>query len=216
MTFRDRWRRIRLYLKSWAYFRTSLTNPIAALRLPWTSSQRFLMKSGAEFSVRGDCWYVLPNFIRLSEIGAHPSVIGKEKCVRLGNATLYSPLETTSEGAYFREIYVDDVYRIRDSDLTGKVVVDIGAYIGDSAIAFALRGAEVYALEPSRTLFHYLEKILSQTSLLVESIHFQLASRISQKALKYLSMVANATVWSLWKESLSHWINYLPISSISR
>lgn len=46
---------------------------------------------------------------------------------------------------FCREIFEEDVYRIRNSDLTGKVVVDIGAYIGDSAAAFALRGAEVYA-----------------------------------------------------------------------
>jgi FkbM family methyltransferase len=45
-----------------------------------------------------------------------------------------------------------------DTDVNGKVVVDVGAYVGDSAIYFALRGArKVIAIEPH--LIAYTEMI---------------------------------------------------------
>lgn len=157
MKIRDRWRRLRLYYKSWPYFRKMLLQPTKALVLPWSSHGRFKTITGIEFSVPGAYWYVLPNFLRLAAIGAEPSIINGRKRIRVAGITLDSPLEVKEEGTFCREIFVDDVYRIRDSDMSGRIVVDIGAYIGDSALAFALKGAEVYALEPSRTLFGYLE-----------------------------------------------------------
>lgn len=157
MNLRDKWRRLRLYYKSWPYFAEMLASPAKALVLPWTSGGKFKTKNGTEFSIPGHCWYVLPNFLRLVAIGAEPSIVDGVKRIKLAGIVLDSPLETRVEGTFCREIFIEDVYRIRDSDLTGKVVVDIGAYIGDSAVAFALRGAEVYALEPSRNLFSYLQ-----------------------------------------------------------
>jgi FkbM family methyltransferase len=157
MKIRDQWRRLRLYYKSWPYFKEMLVDPVRALLLPWTTGRRFKTRNGIEFNVPGDCWYVLPNFLRLAAIGAQPSIIDGAKRIKVAGITLDSPLDTREEGTFCREIFMEDVYRIRDSDLTGKVVVDIGAYIGDSATAFALKGAEVYALEPSRKLFGFLQ-----------------------------------------------------------
>jgi FkbM family methyltransferase len=46
-----------------------------------------------------------------------------------------------------REQFVKEIYKWLD--VKGKIVVDIGAYIGDSAIYFAINGAKhVYAFEP--------------------------------------------------------------------
>lgn len=46
-----------------------------------------------------------------------------------------------------------------DAFLQGDVVIDCGAYVGDTAIWAHLWGAKsVYAFEPSPTLFHYLQK----------------------------------------------------------
>jgi len=45
-----------------------------------------------------------------------------------------------------REVFLDRAYYL--PDLEGKVVVDVGAGIGDSSIYFAQSGAEVYAFEP--------------------------------------------------------------------
>lgn len=44
------------------------------------------------------------------------------------------------------EIFLDKCYE--QHDLKGKVVIDVGAGIGDSSIYFASLGAEVYAFEP--------------------------------------------------------------------
>ena len=42
-------------------------------------------------------------------------------------------------------------------DYRGRVVVDVGAYVGDSSIYFALRGAKkVYAIEPDRDAYSEL------------------------------------------------------------
>jgi len=49
--------------------------------------------------------------------------------------------------ASFSEIFIDEVYSF--ADVGGKIVVDIGANIGDTAIYFALNGAKhIYAFEP--------------------------------------------------------------------
>lgn len=157
MNIRTKWRRLRLYYKSWPFFKEMLENPKKALLLPWISGSRFRVKNGIEFYVLGDCWYVLPNFLRLAAIRAEPAIVNGVKRIKISGITLDSPLDTRDEGSFCREIFAEDVYRILDSDLTGKVVVDIGAYIGDSAVAFALQGAIVYALEPSRRFFGFLK-----------------------------------------------------------
>lgn len=157
MNTRDKWRRLRLYYKSWPLFKAMLPNPVKALYLPWIAGASFQTRNGIEFTIPGCCWYVLPNFLRLAAIGAKPSIVDGVKRIELSGIILDSPLETRDEGMFCREIFVEDVYRILNSDLTGKIVVDIGAYIGDSAAAFALRGAEVYALEPSRKIFNFLQ-----------------------------------------------------------
>ncbi|MCF8199348.1 MAG: FkbM family methyltransferase [Sulfuritalea sp.] len=157
MNIRSKWRRLRLYYKSWPYFKKMLVHPVKALLLPWTSSGNFKTINGIEFSVPGDCWYVLPNFLRLAAIGADPSIADGVKRIKISGITLDSPLDSREEGSFCREIFAEDVYRIRDSNLTGKIVVDIGAYIGDSAAAFALKGAEVFALEPSSRFFGFLK-----------------------------------------------------------
>lgn len=173
MKLRDRWRRVRLYYRSWTLFSEKLANPYKALALPFLSfpflnKLTFVAKNSQgfqkRFSVPGNCWYVLPNFLRLIDIGAEPSIVGDppRKRVLLGNLVLNSPLETKEEGTFYREIFIDDVYRIRDSNLSGKVVVDIGGYIGDSALAFASKGAYVHVLEPSSYFFTFLQKNISE------------------------------------------------------
>lgn len=165
MKLRDRWRRIRIYYKSWPFFKKMLANPLQALALPLVGGARFKTTNGIVFDLPGSCWYVLPNFLRLAAIGAQPAVVDGMKRVKVAGAVLESPLETKEEGTFYREIFVEDVYRIRDLDLTGKVVVDIGGYIGDSATAFALKGAEVYALEPSSKLFAFLKRNIANNGM---------------------------------------------------
>lgn len=47
----------------------------------------------------------------------------------------------------FPEVFIEEVYG--SADVRGKIVVDIGANIGDTAVYFALKGAKhIYAFEP--------------------------------------------------------------------
>lgn len=47
-----------------------------------------------------------------------------------------------------RETWVENVYQLGDGDLTGGIVVDIGANIGAVSVYAASRGAHVIAVEP--------------------------------------------------------------------
>lgn len=50
---------------------------------------------------------------------------------------------------------VEDPWRTKHQNLEGKIVVDIGAFIGDSSIAYALAGARVHAFEAIPIFAHY-------------------------------------------------------------
>jgi len=43
-------------------------------------------------------------------------------------------------------------------NIKGKIVLDIGAYIGDTAVFFGKKGASVYAYEPSKELYEIAKK----------------------------------------------------------
>ena len=94
-------------------------------------------------------WPLLPTACRLDGIGADFEFLEDAKCVHVDGLTLYSPLWSRDEASYYKEVLLDDAYGVKQRDLTGMVVVDVGAYVGDSAIAFARRGATVHAFEPS-------------------------------------------------------------------
>ena len=52
-----------------------------------------------------------------------------------------------------KEIFVDEIYNFLN--VKDKIVVDIGAFIGDTAIYFLIKGANmVISLEPDLNLFH--------------------------------------------------------------
>ena len=56
-------------------------------------------------------------------------------------------------GASISEIFVRGIHEHYSQDLKGKIVVDIGASVGDTPLYFASKGAKVYAIE--MTDFHY-------------------------------------------------------------
>ncbi|MDE2088519.1 MAG: FkbM family methyltransferase [Gammaproteobacteria bacterium] len=158
MGLRGRIRKLRLYYQSFKLFREVLRNPARTLFLPIVGHGEFVSKNGVRFRVPKGCWFLLPNFCRLASMEAVPKVENGRKKVTLRNLTFYSPLEAKNEGIFYREVFIDDVYGIREKDLSGKTVVDVGAYVGDSAIAFAERGATVYAFEPSAAVCSFLEE----------------------------------------------------------
>jgi len=148
-TLRDRIRAWRMYFKSYPLMRATLSDSERALVLPFAERVDFHARAtGAALGVPGACWSMLPTVCRLVQIGALPSWEDDMLKVRFGNIVLYAPGLDKSIGWTLREILVDDAYGLRGMDLKGRTVLDVGAYIGDSTIAFAARGAFVHAFEP--------------------------------------------------------------------
>lgn len=99
---------------------------------------------------------MLPTASRLVMFGAHPIWDNGRLHIRYDGIQLVSPPLGKMIGNSLREIFVEDVYRLGARDLTGKIVLDVGAYIGDSSVAFACRGAMVHAFEPFPEFRSYL------------------------------------------------------------
>ncbi|MEM0272351.1 MAG: FkbM family methyltransferase [Thermoprotei archaeon] len=84
-------------------------------------------------------WYEIP----LYHLGLRRNLVVKMKN---GLKFLYIP------GAFNLEQFVEQPYRMLD--VSGKIVVDVGAFNGDSSICFSRRGAKwVYAFEPYPRLY---------------------------------------------------------------
>jgi Methyltransferase FkbM domain len=172
MRLRDEIRRIRLYYKSLPLIFSTLELPIQALVLPFTrSSARFRSKSGVELDVPPWAWHQLPNLCRLAQIGARCGFEGGCKRIELDGYTFFSPLEAKVEGDFLREIFREDVYRMKSRVLRGKVAVDVGAFFGDSSIPMAKMGATVYAFEPSVTRGELLRRNLAANNV-GDLVHF--------------------------------------------
>jgi FkbM family methyltransferase len=79
------------------------------------------------------------------------------------------------------EIFEEGIYETLD--VKGKIVVDVGAYIGDSAIYFALKGAKmVFAIEPHPDAFaEILDNIkLNNLEHIIVKLNLGIASRRSK------------------------------------
>lgn len=171
MSLEDRIRRLRLYYKSLPLIFSALHAPVLALVLPFVSIKaRFRSKTGLDVVVPPGAWHQLPNLCRLAKIGASCR-IGRNKRIKLDGYTFFSPRESKVEGDFLREILREDVYRLKDRALEGKVAVDIGAYFGDSAIPMAKKGATVYAFEPSGKAGELMRRNLAANGVR-DAVHF--------------------------------------------
>lgn len=168
MTLRERIRRLRLYYRSGPLFRERMADPEVARWLPWLPARRqtdIAFVSGKRFRMNASDWPLLPSACRLERIGAQFEFLPDEKRIRIDGLTIHSPRWARDEASYFKEVFLDDVYGIRTRDLKGKTVVDVGAYVGDTALAFARRGASVHAVEPSGTFCRFIRKNLKANGL---------------------------------------------------
>src|SRR5262249_38284056 len=68
----------------------------------------------------------------------------------------YAPPLDKSIGQTLKEIFIDDVYGLGARSLAGETALDVGAFIGDSAVALASRGAFVHAFEPVPMIREFL------------------------------------------------------------
>ena len=172
MRSRDDIRRIRLYYKSLPLIFSALELPLRALVLPFMQvTSRFRSKSGVDLDVPPWAWHQLPNLCRLAQIGARCRFEADCKRIELDGYTFFSPLEAKVEGVFLREIFREDVYRMQDRALRGKVAVDVGAFFGDSSIPMAKKGATVYAFEPSVMAGELLRRNLAANGV-GDAVHF--------------------------------------------
>jgi FkbM family methyltransferase len=166
MTLRHRIRAARVYLKSYAMFRAGFLDPAKALALPFAERMTFHSRTGgAPLEVPGEYWTMLPTVCRLLDQGAAPSWVDGDLQVRFRGFIFHAPPLDKSIGWTLKENFIDDVYGLGDADLSGKTVLDIGAFIGDSTIALASRGAFVHAFEPVPLIRAYLEKNIAANGL---------------------------------------------------
>ena len=173
MTLRERIRKLRLFYKSSPLFRARLASPYSGWWLPFVRAGRTVeirFRSGRTFRMASDHWPLLPSACRLESIGATFEFLPTEKRIVLDRLTFHAPLWTRNESAYLQEVLLDDVYRVKGRDLRGKVVVDVGAYIGDTALAFARQGATVHAVEPSQAFCGFLRRNLAENGLAVDVV----------------------------------------------
>ena len=172
VSLRDRLRRIRLYYKSLPLFFGTLKLSLAVLVLPFVGTRvRFHSKTGLALDVPFGAWDQLPNMCRLAQIGARCHIEADSKRIELDGYTFFSPLEAKVEGDFLREIFRDDVYRMKGRSLAGKVAVDLGAFFGDSSIPMAKMGATVYAFEPSVSRCELLRRNLAANGV-GDAVHF--------------------------------------------
>lgn len=165
---RDKVRQLRLYYKSMPLFRKHLCAPGLAWflpLLPGNAEVTVSMTTGESFCMKASVWPLLPSACRLAAIGAKFEFLEDAKRVVVDGLTLYSPLWSREEASYYREVLLDDAYGLKERDLTGKVVVDVGAYVGDSCLAFARQGALVHAFEPSVAYCNFLRRNLAANAL---------------------------------------------------
>jgi FkbM family methyltransferase len=172
MRLRDSIRRLRLYYKSLPLIFRALELPLQALALPFMNAKaRFRSNTGLALEVPPWAWHQLPNMCRLAQIGARCSFEADCKRIELDGYTFFSPLEVRVEGIFLREIFREDVYRMKGRSLARKVVVDIGAFFGDSSIPLAKMGATVYAFEPSIAAGELLRRNLAVNGV-GDAVHF--------------------------------------------
>lgn len=70
----------------------------------------------------------------------------------------------------FAETFIFDIH-FQGFDLRGSTVVDVGAHVGDTALYYAEKGAEVFAFEPDPDNFARLERNLALNPELAKRIH---------------------------------------------
>ena len=150
------------YFSSIEEINNSLHGRLKLLIFPFLGKGDFNTSSGKEIQVPRKYWYTLPTIAKIVSYGA---------CPRWGNDILYikynkitlatSPLDKSSTVS-IKEMFIGDEYKLDEINVKGKSILDIGANIGDSSLAFALASAKVvHAFEPLPMLQKFIKKNIS-------------------------------------------------------
>jgi FkbM family methyltransferase len=165
MSLRQRYRTLRLYYKSSDLFSRALRDWPKAVWFPFFGCGTFRPRNGERtLTVPRRYWFMLPTACRLISFGAWPEWRDGQMQVTLGRFR-FAAAATEKSVYILKEIFVDDVYRLEGTDLSGQTVLDVGANIGDSSVAFAARGARVHAFEPLLMLQPYLRENIALNGL---------------------------------------------------
>lgn len=88
-------------------------------------------------------WSSLATAARLVLMDAYPKWDDETLTIEWNGFTFAQP----AAERWIPQIMLEDPWRTKQQNLKDKIVVDIGAFIGDSSIAYALGGARVHAFE---------------------------------------------------------------------
>ena len=129
---------------------------------------------GDRLTVSPGDWRCLPSIARLKQrCGIRVEERGRDVRVTFPGGVVF---QLTRLGIFWQlgtinEVWDWDEYRLDGLDLSGQVVVDVGGYIGDSALRFASLGAEVHVFEPLRPSREALERNLALSGAAGKRVH---------------------------------------------
>lgn len=96
--------------------------------------------------------------------------INKKKIVETSNGIKFY-LDSIHPGNTIVETFVNQIHLIKSLDrMENKIVLDVGAECGDTALFYASRGAKVYAFEPIKNNFNAMLRNLKLNPSLAERI----------------------------------------------
>lgn len=154
MSLRILARRFRFYYKpnSRELYRQAFQNHKQARWFPFFGDRTFIPRNGMpSIHVPGNRWSSLATAARLVLMGAYPKWDDETLTIEWNGLTFTQP----AAERWTPQIMLEDPWRTKQQNLKGKIVVDIGAFIGDSSIAYATGGATVHAFEAVPIFAHY-------------------------------------------------------------
>lgn len=115
------------------------------------SGVRINFRDGDYITVSAFDWRAIPSVARLkAKCAIRVSEEAEKIHVVFPSGVVF---ELVRQGIFWQlgslnEVFDWDDYKLSGRDLTNKVVVDVGGFIGDSALNYAMRGAVVHVFEP--------------------------------------------------------------------
>jgi len=156
----------RLYYRSMRLIYQAFESPHRAWWFPFFGRGEFRPRGGGRpVVIPSRYWMMLPTASRLVMIDAPPEWRDDKLFVTFRQYSLVAPPMEKSVPISLKEIFIDDVYQLEDRDFTGMTVLDVGANIGDSSIAFAGKGARVHAFEPLPMLQSFLRSNVNRNGM---------------------------------------------------
>jgi FkbM family methyltransferase len=149
---------LRKYYKALESYKKNFESSFSKYLFPFTGKGLINDKTGGKIAVPQKFWKTFPSVIDLIRIGADLSFIEEDLEISIKGIKISTSALDMSAAVTIKEMFVEDEYQIENLDLNNKLVLDIGANIGDSSVSFAMKGASVHAFEPLPMLQKYLVK----------------------------------------------------------